>query len=93
MRAKIVWIGIIVGLLSMSIIIYGVGIILAVTDPSFALEPEYEKKADEFQPRERFVRVEDSKKTTVVIKYYDEGKKYSHQGSRAALSPQKQLPD
>jgi hypothetical protein len=59
MRAKVIWIGIVVGLLSMSIIIYGVGIILAVTDPSFALEPEYEQKAAQFDEIRRQEEVND----------------------------------
>lgn len=53
MRAKITWIGIIVGLLGMSIVIYGVAIVVTLTDPSFALEPDYEKKAADWDAIQR----------------------------------------
>ncbi len=45
MSPKVFWIGMVVGLLSMSVIIHGIAIIIAVSDPSFALEPDYEQKA------------------------------------------------
>ena len=51
MKPAVVWIGIVVGLLSMSVIIQLVGVILAVNDPSFALEPDYERKAAEWDER------------------------------------------
>ena len=32
------------------------------------------RRADDFQPRERFVRVEPGQKTSVVLKFYDKGR-------------------
>ncbi|UCD75941.1 MAG: FixH family protein [Phycisphaerales bacterium] len=53
MKAKITWIGIIVGLLGMSVVIYGIAIVITVTDPSFAIEPDYEKKAADWDTIQR----------------------------------------
>jgi nitrogen fixation protein FixH len=56
MRAQVTWIGIVVGLLLMSVVTQGVLIVLATTDPSFAVEPDYDAKAarwDDHQRQER----------------------------------------
>jgi len=45
MKHKIFWIGLIVGLLGMSMVIYGIGVYFALNDPSFAVEPDYQGKA------------------------------------------------
>jgi nitrogen fixation protein FixH len=55
MKAKHFWVGLVVALLSMTVITYGVGMVIAISDPSFAVEENYEEKAanwDEIQ-RER----------------------------------------
>ena len=60
MRAKITWIGIIVGLLGMSVVIYGVAIVITLTDPSFALEPDYEERAADWDAIQRQQAVNES---------------------------------
>ncbi|MCP3903917.1 MAG: hypothetical protein GY715_09810 [Planctomycetes bacterium] len=45
MRAKVTWISIIVGILALSVLSYAVLIFAALTDPSFAIEENYEAKA------------------------------------------------
>lgn len=55
MSPKVVWVGFVILLLGMSFVIQGTALYLASTDPSFAVEPGYERKAaawDE-QARER----------------------------------------
>lgn len=52
MKPQYFWIGLVVALLSMTVLTYGVGMIIAINDPSFALEEDYEQKAadwDEIQ--------------------------------------------
>lgn len=44
-RARLMWVGGIVGLLSLSIVVHGVLVFFATTDPSFAVEPDYELRA------------------------------------------------
>lgn len=53
MRPAVVWIGIIVGLLAMSVIGHAVLLISAVYDPSFAIEPDYEQKAANWDDHQR----------------------------------------
>jgi len=45
MRARIIWIGIIVGILGITLVMYGVVIVITMTDPTFSVEPDYDKKA------------------------------------------------
>ena len=45
MRARITWVGVIVGLLGFSVITQAVLIISSLSDPSFAVEPDYEARA------------------------------------------------
>ncbi|ANM31614.1 hypothetical protein ABI59_21715 [Acidobacteria bacterium Mor1] len=48
-----VWIGLVVGLLLLSVGIQAAMIVIASSDPSFALEPEYERKALEWDALKR----------------------------------------
>jgi nitrogen fixation protein FixH len=52
-KAKIFWVGLIVALLSMTVLTYGVGLILAISDPSFAVEENYEQKAENWDEIQR----------------------------------------
>lgn len=45
MSPRVTWIGVVVGLLLLSVVTQLVGVFLAVSDPSFAVEPDYERKA------------------------------------------------
>jgi nitrogen fixation protein FixH len=45
MKAQIFWIGFVVCMLLMSVVIYGTALIISLTDPTFAVEPDYEQKA------------------------------------------------
>jgi nitrogen fixation protein FixH len=67
MRARIIWIGIVVGLLTMSVVIYGVAIVITLTDPSFALEPDYEKRAADWDAIQRQQSVNESLGWTVKL--------------------------
>lgn len=53
MKAKIVWVGIIVGILGLNLLIYGVVIVVTMTDPTFALEPDYERQAADWDSVQR----------------------------------------
>lgn len=47
-RAKATWVGVIVGFLALSVGSHVVLLAYALTDPSFAVEPDYEQKAARF---------------------------------------------
>ncbi len=52
MKAHHFWIGLVVALLAMTVLTYGAGLLIAISDPSFAVEENYEQKAanwDEIQ--------------------------------------------
>ena len=53
MKAKIIWIGIIVAILGTTLIGYGIVIALTLTDPSFALDPTYETPAGDWNSVQR----------------------------------------
>jgi hypothetical protein len=49
------WIGIVIGLLTLSISAHAVLLVYALTDPSFAIEPDYERKAASWDDHQRAV--------------------------------------
>ena len=53
MKPGTVWIGAVIGLLLLSVGIQAALLIIASSDPSFALEPEYEQKAQEWDALRR----------------------------------------
>ncbi len=53
MKSGKVWIGLVIGLLLLSVGIQAAMLVLASSDPSFALEPEYEQKALEWDALKR----------------------------------------
>jgi len=53
MKPAITWISIIVGLLVLSVAIQGAYLVLALNDPSFAVEPDYESKARDWDAAQR----------------------------------------
>ncbi|UCF67695.1 MAG: FixH family protein [Acidobacteriota bacterium] len=53
MKPHIVWISIIVGLLALSVVVHGILLVAALSDPSFAVEPDYEAKAANFDAIQR----------------------------------------
>jgi len=52
-KPKWVWIGIVVGLLGMSLAIHTALLIFSLNDPSFAVEPDYERKAAQWDETQR----------------------------------------
>ncbi len=53
MRAQFVWIGIVVSLLVGSVVTQGVLLVASMSDPSFAVEPDYERKAADWDAIQR----------------------------------------
>lgn len=45
MKPETRWVGMVIGLLGLSVVIQGIAVFLSVGDPSFAIEPDYENKA------------------------------------------------
>jgi hypothetical protein len=56
MRPAVVWIGIVVALLAMSVTGHAVLLFSAIYDPSFAIEPDYERKAANWDEIQRLKR-------------------------------------
>ena len=54
------WIGLIVGLLGMSVILYASAIIYSMSDQSFALEPDYEMKAANYDAYKEQLRTNEA---------------------------------
>ncbi|MFG0316370.1 MAG: FixH family protein [Planctomycetota bacterium JB042] len=60
MSPKVVWVGLVVLLLGMSVVIQGTALFLANSDPSFAVEEDYERKAAAWDDLARRRRASDA---------------------------------
>jgi hypothetical protein len=57
MKSKTFWIAFVIALLSSSFVIYGTALFLSLSDPTFAVEPEYEEKAAHWDDQQRQMAV------------------------------------
>lgn len=56
MKPGILWIGIVVGFLLLSVFIQGALVVASLSDPSFAVEPDYERRAADWDSEKQLER-------------------------------------